>query len=184
MLSDPGALCNVLWNADSRGDTIMSRKILDILQKDARTAPEEIASLTGMSVATVKKELRKLEKSGVIVRYKAIVNRELLPAGGRGVRALIEVKTVPQKNVGFDRIAERIYRFPEVRSCYLLSGGYDLLLTVEGSDIQGIGNFVAEKLAPMPNVQGTVTHFLLKMYKEDGDILVHKKKDRRLAITF
>ena len=103
---------------------------------------------------------------------------------GYGGRALIEVKTVPQRNVGFDRIAERIYRFPEVTSCYLLSGGYDLLLTVHGEDIQSIGNFVAEKLAPMPHVQGTVTHFLLKKYKEDGDVLIGRRKDRRLAITF
>lgn len=161
----------------------MINDILDILQKDARTTPSDIASMTGKSVASVKKAIRKLEKDGVIVKYKAILNRELLPPDGKGVLALIEVKTVPQKNVGFDRIAERIYRFPEVRNCYLLSGGYDLLLAVEGGDIQSIGNFVAEKLAPMPNVQGTVTHFLLKKYKEDGDILVQVEKDRRLAIT-
>lgn len=161
----------------------MINEVLEILQKDARTSPEEIASLLGKSVASVKKAIRKLEKDGVIVKYKAIVNRELLGGDGKGVRALIEVTTVPQRNVGFDRIAERIYRFPEVRSCYLLSGGYDLLLTVEGRDIQSIGNFVAEKLAPMPNVRGTVTHFLLKKYKEDGDILCGQKKDRRLAVT-
>jgi DNA-binding Lrp family transcriptional regulator len=99
------------------------------------------------------------------------------------VRALIEVKTMPQKNVGFDRVAERIYLFPEVKSCYLLSGGYDLLIVVEGADIQSIGNFVARKLAPMENVQGTVTHFLLKKYKEDGDLLVEKRRDKRLAVT-
>ncbi|MCX6355838.1 MAG: Lrp/AsnC family transcriptional regulator [Candidatus Aureabacteria bacterium] len=161
----------------------MMKEILEILQKDARTTPEEMASLLGLTPAEVKKEIRRLEKEGVILKYKAVVNSEALSKEERPVRALIEVKTIPQKNVGFDRIAERIYLFPEVKCCYLLSGGYDLLLTVEGSDIQSIGSFVAEKLAPMENVQGTVTHFLLKKYKEDGDMLVGKPKDRRLAVT-
>jgi len=162
----------------------MINDILEILQKDARTTPEEMSSMLGKSAAAVKKAIKKLERDGVILKYKAIVNRELMTPTARCVRALIEVRTMPQKNVGFDRIAERIYRFPEVKSCYLLSGGYDLLLTVEGSDIQSISNFVAEKLAPMENVQGTVTHFLLKKYKEDGDILFIKHREKRLAITF
>lgn len=162
----------------------MIKDILDILQKDARTTPEEIASMVGKRVSEIKKAIARLEKEGVIVKYKAVVNEETLPSAERNVRALIEVKTVPQKDVGFDRIAERIYSFPEVRTCWLLSGGFDLLIIVEGKDLQSIGNFVAEKLAPMENVQGTVTHFLLKKYKEDGDILVREKKDRRLAITF
>lgn len=161
----------------------MMKEIVEILQRDARTTPEDIASMVGRSAAEVRKEIKRLEKEGVILKYKAVVNMEVLPRSGRPVRALIEVRTVPQKNVGFDRIAERIYLFPEVKSCYLLSGGYDLLLTVEGDDIQSIGNFVAEKLAPMENVQGTVTHFLLKKYKEDGDVLVSRPKDRRLAVT-
>jgi len=162
----------------------MINDILEILQKDARTTPEEISCMLRKSADSVKKAIKKLERDGVILKYKAIVNRELLAPAERCVRALIEVKIMPQKNVGFDRIAERIYRFPEVKSCILLSGGYDLLLTVEGSDIQSISNFVAEKLAPMENVQGTVTHFLLKKYKEDGDILFARHKEKRLAITF
>jgi len=162
----------------------MINDILEILQKDARTTPEEIASMIGKSASEVEKTIKKLERDGVILKYKAVVNREIIPPASQGVRALIEVKTTPQKNVGFDRVAERIYLFPEVKSCYLLSGGYDLLITVEGSDIQSIGNFVAQKLAPMENVQGTVTHFLLKKYKEDGDILFIKHKEKRLAITF
>ncbi|MEI6634023.1 MAG: Lrp/AsnC family transcriptional regulator [Chlamydiota bacterium] len=162
----------------------MTDEILEILQKDARRTPEEIAAMLGKKAAAVKREIRRLEKEGVILKYKAVVNRELLAPSAQGVRALIEVKTAPQKDVGFDRVAERIYLFPEVQSCVLLSGGYDLLLTVEGSDIQSIANFVAQKLAPMEHVRGTVTHFLLKKYKEDGDILVRKEqKDRRLAIT-
>lgn len=161
----------------------MTNEILAILQRDALTTPEEIASMTGKSVPAVKKEIKQLERDGIIVKYKAVVNEDLLPPASRGVRALIEVKTIPQKNVGFDRVAERIYLFPEVKSCYLLSGGYDLLIIVEGADIQSIGNFVAQKLAPMENVQGTVTHFLLKKYKEDGDLLVESRKDKRLAVT-
>jgi DNA-binding Lrp family transcriptional regulator len=162
----------------------MTDEILEILQRDARKTPEEIAAMLGKPAAAVKREIRRLEKEGVILKYRAVVNREALSPASRGVRALIEVKTAPQKDVGFDRVAERIYLFPEVQSCALLSGGYDLLLTVEGSDIQSIANFVAQKLAPMEHVRGTVTHFLLKKYKEDGDILIReKRKDRRLAVT-
>lgn len=162
----------------------MRDEILEILQGDARRTPGEIAAMLGKKAAAVKREVARLEKEGVILKYKAVVNRALLPASARGVQALIEVKTAPQKDVGFDRVAERIYLFPEVRDCILLSGGYDLLLTVEGSDIQSIANFVAQKLAPMEHVRGTVTHFLLRKYKEDGDILVRKpQKDRRLAVT-
>jgi len=140
--------------------------------------------MLGKKASAVKREILRLEKEGVILKYKAVVNREFLKPSAQGVRALIEVKTAPQKDVGFDRVAERIYLFPEVQSCLLLSGGYDLLLTVEGSDIQSIANFVAQKLAPMEHVRGTVTHFLLKKYKEDGDILIRKEqKDRRLAVT-
>lgn len=162
----------------------MTNEILEILQKDARRTPEEIAAMLGKQPAAVRREITRLEKEGVLLKYRAVVNREALPPATRGVRALIEVKTAPQKDVGFDRVAERIYLFPEVQSCYLLSGGYDLLLVVEGSDIQGIASFVAQKLAPMEHVRSTVTHFLLKKYKEDGDILVGRaQKDRRLAIT-
>lgn len=161
----------------------MEHDILEILEKDARVSVDEIAAMTQRSAAAVKKAIRRMEKEGIIVRYKAVINRERVPRGERGVRALIEVRTVPQKNVGFDRIASRIYRFPEVKSCYLLSGGYDLLLVVEGEDIQAIGSFVAEKLAPMEHVEGTVTHFLLKKYKEQGDILFHGEEDRRVPVS-
>lgn len=158
-------------------------EILEILEKDARTTPEEIAKMTGKSASAVKAAIKKYEKDGVILKYKAIINKELVKTDKSEVRALIEVKITPQKNVGFDHVAERIYLFPEVASCYLLSGGYDLLLVVEGKDIHTIASFIAEKLAPMENVRGTVTHFLLKKYKEDGDVLKGKSRDRRLAIS-
>lgn len=158
-------------------------EILKILEKDARTTPEDIASITGKSVSSVKKAIKKYETSGVIVKYKAIINKELVQSDSHEVKALIEVNVVPQKNVGFDYMAERIYKFPEVVSCYLVSGTYDLLLVVGGKNLHTVASFVAEKLSPMENVRGTVTHFLLKTYKEDSDILKRSEKDKRMAIT-
>ena len=100
------------------------------------------------------------------------------------VRALIEVSITPQKDVGFDRIAQRIYEFPEVKSCYLVSGGYDLLVVVEGDNIQMVAEFVATKLSSMPNVRQTATHFLLKKYKEEGQIIKHAKNEKRQNISY
>ena len=100
------------------------------------------------------------------------------------VRALIEVSITPQKDVGFDRIAERIYSYPEVKSCYLVSGGYDLLVVVEGHSIQTVADFVAAKLSSMANVRQTATHFLLRKYKEEGQIFKHAKNERRQNISY
>ncbi|MGE5280011.1 MAG: Lrp/AsnC family transcriptional regulator [Deltaproteobacteria bacterium] len=158
--------------------------ILQYLQKDARMTPKELARLTRSTADKVKKKIGQFEKQGVIVGYKTVINKELVKEKERRVRALIEVNVVPQKDLGFDKVAERIYRFPEVTSCYLLSGSYDLLLVVEGGDLHAVSRFVAEKLSPMENVRGTVTHFLLKKYKEDGILLKGKDEDRRLAITY
>ncbi len=158
-------------------------EILEILEKDARTRPEEIAKMVRKKPEAVRNAIKKYEKDGVILKYKTIVNKELLRSARTDVRALIEVRVMPQKNLGFEHIAERIYQFPEVTSCYLVSGTYDLLLIVEGKDIHTISNFIAEKLSPMENVRGTVTHFLLKKYKEDGDMLKQIRKEKRLAIT-
>ena len=160
------------------------KEILEILEKDARTTPQEIARVTKKKVDAVKKTIKKFEKDGVILKYKTIINKELVQDESRAVRALIEVRIAPQRGYGFDHIAERIYRFPEVVSCYLLSGTYDLLLVVEGRDIQAVSRFVSEKLSTLDNVRGTVTHFLLKKYKEDGDILKRAERDKRIAISF
>ncbi|MBU2540571.1 MAG: Lrp/AsnC family transcriptional regulator [Candidatus Omnitrophica bacterium] len=159
-------------------------EILEVLEKDARIRPEEIAKMLGKSTKFVKSAIKKYEKQGIIVKYKTLINKELLKEDRRRVRALIEVSVIPQKNLGFDYLAERIYKFPEVQSSYLVSGTYDLLLVVEGDDIHTVANFVAEKLAPMENVRATVTHFLLKKYKEDGDILKFRKENRRIAISY
>ena len=158
-------------------------EILEILEKNARATPEEIAKMLNMTPAAVRNAIKKLEKDGVILKYKAIINKEIIRDEESGVRALIEVRVTPQKNLGFEYIAERIYRFPEVTSCYLMSGTYDLLVVVEGRSINTVANFVAEKLSPMENVRGTVTHFILKKYKEDGDILKQPERSKRPAIT-
>ena len=100
------------------------------------------------------------------------------------VRALIEVSITPQKDVGFDRIAEHIYSYPEVKTCYLVSGGYDLLVVVEGDNIQTVADFVAAKLSSMANVKQTATRFLLRKYKEEGDVLHNPKKERRQTISY
>ncbi|HRZ39419.1 MAG TPA: Lrp/AsnC family transcriptional regulator [Candidatus Omnitrophota bacterium] len=159
-------------------------EILQILESDARTTAEEIAKLTGQSVVSVKKTIKSYEKSGIIAKYKTVINRSLLDNGDPFVLALIEVGIMPQKDVGFDHIAERIYQFPEVRTCYLMSGTYDLLVIIEGETIQTVADFVASKLSPMPHVRSTTTHFLLKKYKEDGHIFKKKDRSRRLNIGY
>ena len=132
-------------------------EILEILEKDARISHEDIAKMLKKKPQDVRIAIKRLEKDGVILKYKAVINKGLLKSEEFSVRAIIEVKITPQKDVGFDRIAERIYSFPEVASCYLLSGTYDLLLVVEGKNIQTVANFVAEKLSCLENVRGTAT---------------------------
>ncbi|MFH0764411.1 MAG: Lrp/AsnC family transcriptional regulator [Candidatus Omnitrophota bacterium] len=158
-------------------------EILEILEKNARATPEEIARMLNMTPRAVSNAIKKFEKEGIVLKYKALINKELLRDEDSGVRALIEVKVAPEKNLGFDRIAERLYRFPEVTSCYLMSGTYDLLVVIEGKNLQMVSSFVAEKLSPMENIRGTVTHFILKKYKEDGDILKQPDRSRRPAIS-
>ena len=158
------------------------KEILKTLEGNARATAEQIATMTGKSVAQVKRAIKQAEKERAIVKYKTIINWEKL--GEEQVQALIEVKIAPQRDVGFDSIAERIYRFPEARSVYLVSGTYDLAVLVVGSSMHEVAGFVAQKLAPLESVQGTVTHFLLKRYKEDGEILEGEAAEvRRLPLT-
>jgi DNA-binding Lrp family transcriptional regulator len=157
------------------------KQIFEALEKDARLTPEQIANMTGIDVADVKKAIKKAEKDRAIVRYKAIVDWTKLGEGE--VLALVEVKVVPQRNVGFDAIAERIYRFREARSVYLASGTYDLAVLVAGKSMQEVAVFVSEKLATLETVQGTVTHFILKKYKEDGEIFEGGEEVKRLPIA-
>jgi DNA-binding Lrp family transcriptional regulator len=150
-------------------DISATKDILRILEKDARTTHEQIARMTGLSKAEVDKAIRRAEAERAILRYKTVVNWEKLDE--EMVWALVEVKVVPQRDVGFDSIAARIYRFPEARSVYLVSGDYDLAVLVAGRTMQEVAGFVFDKLAPLDSIQGTATHFLLRRYKEDGEIL-------------
>jgi DNA-binding Lrp family transcriptional regulator len=155
----------------------MLKKILKILEGDARVTPKQISTMTGTPQSEVDKLIKQAEKDRTILKYKTIINWE--KAGEEQVSALIEVKIAPQRDVGFDAVAERIYRFPQTRSVYLLSGTYDLLVLVTGKTMHEVADFVSQKLAPIEEVQGTVTHFLLKRYKEDGEILAGKEETKR-----
>lgn len=157
------------------------KEILEALENDARLTPEKISTMTGIPIQDVKSEIKKAEEDKKIIKYKAIIN--WAKCGEEEVLALVEVKVVPQRDVGFDSIAERIYRFPQARSVYLASGTYDLAILVSGETMQEIALFVSEKLAPLDAVQGTVTHFILKKYKEDGEIFEGGEGTKRLPIT-
>ncbi len=152
-------------------------KILELLERDARISPAEVAVMVGENQEAVSDEITRMEKEGIILAYKTIVNPER--AMEDKVACLIEVSVQPEKGFGFDKIAERIYRFPEVQSVFLVSGGYDLLVMIEGQTMRDIADFVIDKLSTLPNVRSTASHFLLKKYKELGTILVeHEKRDR------
>jgi DNA-binding Lrp family transcriptional regulator len=158
----------------------MMKEILRILEDDARTTTKQISTMTGTPTAEVARLIKKAEQDRTILKYKTIINWEKL--GEELVWALIEVKVTPQRDVGFDAIAERIYRFPQARTVYLVSGTYDLLVIVMGKTMHEVANFVSQKLAPIEGVQGTVTHFMLKRYKEDGEILEGKEEVRRQPV--
>lgn len=156
--------------------------ILRILERDAHATPDQIARQTGRPVEDVVALIQEAEQREIIVRYKTVVNWNKLAE--ESVTALVEVKVAPQRDVGFDAIAQRIYRFPEARSVYLMSGTYDLLVQLQGPSLRHLSSFIAEKLAPLETVQSTTTHFLMKRYKEDGDILEGiPEEHRRLPVA-
>jgi DNA-binding Lrp family transcriptional regulator len=156
-------------------------EILTILARDARTSPETIATLTGRGVPEVRAAIADYERGGIIKHYKTIVDWE--KAGVERVFAFIDVKVLPAREVGFDAVAERLYRYPEVHSVWLVSGGSDLRIVVEGQNIREIGRFVAEKLSILEGVTATDTHFLLRRYKEDQDLFVETEGDQRLVVS-
>jgi len=137
--------------------------------------------MLGIDKSKVEKEIEAMEEEGIILQYSTLINWE--KAGVEQVSALIDVKVTPQRGVGFDDIAERIYRFPEVRSVMLMSGSYDLSVEVTGRNIKEVAQFVSQKLATLEHVQSTMTHFVLKRYKQQGVILENKEKDRRQVIS-
>jgi DNA-binding Lrp family transcriptional regulator len=158
----------------------MIKEILKILENDARTTTKQISTMTGAPTAEVTKLIKKAEQDRTILKYKTMINWEKL--GEEMVWALIEVKVTPQRDVGFDAVAERIYRFPQARTVYLVSGTYDLLVIVVGKTMHEVANFVSQKLSPIEGVQGTVTHFMLKRYKEDGEILDREEGAKRQPV--
>lgn len=156
-------------------------EILSILANDARTPVERLAQMTGKSVAEVTKAVEDYEKSGVIKHYKTVVDWER--AGVEKVFAFIDVRVTPARDVGFDSVAVRLGRFPQVQSVWLISGGADLRLVVEANSLRELASFVAEKLATMDGVAGTNTNFLLRRYKEDHDMYVDTDEDNRLVVA-
>jgi len=159
------------------------QEILDLLQNDARLTADDIAAMTNMSVAEVKDIIAAMEKDGIILKYTTIVNQEKIPAEKDFVRAIIEIQVTPEREHGFDALAERIYRFPQVKSLHLMSGGYDLQVIIEGKTLKDVAFFVSEKLATLSGVKSTKTHFVLKTYKENDIVYVDGKKDRREGVT-
>ena len=156
-------------------------KVLELLYEDARVTPERAAVMLGMREEDVRAAVDKLEQERVIVGYPALVNWDKTPI--EKVKAVIEVKVTPQRDMGFDAIAARIYRFDEVTAVYLMSGAYDLMLEVQDESLRTLANFVSQKLATIDSVLSTATHFVLKKYKVDGVILEEEHADHRLAVT-
>lgn len=155
--------------------------ILEILAEDARTDIEKIAIMTGKTTGEVEAAIANLEKERILLKYPAMVNWDRVREDV--VQALIEVRVTPQRDEGFDAIAEKIYRFEEVKSVYLMSGAYDLLVIVEGANIKQLAIFVGEKLSTIEHVLSTATHFVLKKYKQDGVIMEKGQEDDRLQVS-
>ena len=159
----------------------MREELLSIIEKNSRIGLSELAVLLGKSEEEVLKELESLEKEGIICGYNTLIDWEKTSI--EKVTALIEVRVTPQRGQGFDKIAERIYNYPEVRSVYLISGGFDLLVILEEKSLREIANFVSDKLATLDSVLSTGTHFILKKYKDYGTVLAKKHEDEREIIS-
>ncbi len=160
---------------------MMTNELLRILEDDARTSVEAIARMTGSSEALVRERIAEFERDGVIKSYKTVIDWE--KAGAERVMAFVDVKVTPQRDVGFDDVAERIYRYPEVISIWLVSGDYDLRIVLAGASLQDVSSFVSQKLAAIDRVQGTSTHFIMKRYKEDSVVFAEDLADQRLVVS-
>ncbi len=157
-------------------------EILEILEKNSRISIDSVAKMVDLSVKETEEIVKKLEKEKVIVQYSTDINWRRVD-GHEGVTAMIDVKVAPKRGVGFDEIAERIYRFPEVKSVYLMSGAYDLSVIVQGHSMSEVAYFVSEKLSTLDSVLSTTTHFILKKYKHDGTIYEQGDEDRRIVVS-
>lgn len=159
----------------------MREQILAIIEKNSRIDLKELAVILGVEEIDVANELKALEEEGVICGYHTMIDWEKTSI--EKVTALIEVRITPQRGQGFDNIAERIYKYPEVNSVYLISGGYDLLITLEEKSLKAVSSFVSSKLSTLDGVLSTATHFILRKYKDHGTILSKKPEDTREKFT-
>ncbi len=155
--------------------------LLKLLRDNAALKPAQLASMLNQSEAEVAAKIKSYEADNLILGYRTVLNEEKI--GVDIVRAVIEVKITPERGGGFDRLAERIAKYSEVRSCYLMSGGYDLLVIVEGNNLREVATFVSEKLATIQGVISTATHFMLKPYKEQGVLMQREANEERLAVS-
>lgn len=159
----------------------MREKILAHLEKNSRIDLKELAVLLATDEVTIANEMAAMEKERIICGYHTLIDWD--KTSREKVTALIEVRVTPQRGQGFDKIAERIYNYPEVNAVYLISGGYDLLVNLEGKTLREVANFVSEKLSALDQVLSTATHFVLKKYKDHGTIMAEKRTDERMVVT-
>ena len=159
----------------------MREKILTFIENNSRIELKDLAVMLGSSETEVANEIADMEKEGIICGYHTLIDWD--KTSEEKVTALIEVKVTPQRGLGFDKVAERIYNYPEVNSVYLISGGFDFLVMLEGKTMRDVAQFVSDKLSPLDSVLSTATHFILKKYKDHGSIMTHETKDERMLMT-
>ena len=159
----------------------MREKILTFMEKNSRVDLKDLAVMLGVDEVTVANEIADMEKEGIICGYHTLIDWD--KTGEEKLTAVIEVKVTPQRGLGFDKVAERIYNYAEVDSVYLISGGFDFMVMIEGKTMRDVAQFVSDKLSPLDTVLSTATHFVLKKYKDHGSIMVHKSKDERMLVT-
>ena len=161
----------------------VSEEILNLLRDNARLSIEDISAMTKKTPDEVKEIIRNLENDGVIMKYAAIINPEKDAGAKEKVKAEIEIQVTPERERGFDGLADRVCRFPQVKSLYLMSGGYDLKVIIEGDSLQDVALFVARKLSTLEGVRSTKTHFFLKTYKENDIVYVEERSDSREGVV-
>lgn len=159
----------------------MREKILTFIEKNSRIDLKELAIMLGVEETVVMNELEEMEAEHIICGYHTIIDWDKV--GMEKVTAMIEVRVTPQRGMGFDKVAERIYNYPEVNSVYLISGGFDFMVTLEGKSLREVSQFVSEKLSTLDTVLSTKTNFILKKYKDHGTIIAEQKKDERIQMT-
>lgn len=159
----------------------MREKILSYIETNSRIDMHDLAIMMGTDEATILNELEEMEQAHIICGYHTLINWE--KAGIEKVTAMIEVRVTPQRGMGFDKVAERIYNYPEVNSVYLISGGFDFMVTLEGKTLREVSEFVSDKLSPLDSVLSTKTNFILKKYKDHGTIMAEQRKDERELVS-